>query len=101
MRGKIIMLSYSGKYLKFHSNTELKTNRACTPPVVLNERRNICGKGPCLNIGALPRRCRPQVTHIDMHGALYSRSAKPRRLTRGLITAVSRTELKARESSVI
>jgi len=53
-----------------------------------------------INIGALPRRCRPQVTRIDMHGALHSRSAIPWRLTRGLITVVSRTELTARGSSV-
>ena len=53
-----------------------------------------------MNIGALPRRCRPQVKRTDMHGALHSRSAIPRRLTRGLITVVSRTELTARGSSV-
>ena len=51
-------------------------------------------------IGALPRRYRPQVTHIGIHGALNSRSAIPWRLTRNPITVVSRTELAARGSSV-
>ena len=51
-------------------------------------------------IGALPRRCRPQVRRIDMNGALHSRNAIPWRLTRGLITVVSPTELTARGSSV-
>ena len=53
-----------------------------------------------MNIGALPRRCHPKVTRIGTHGLLHSRSAMPWRLTRDLISVVSRTELRARESSV-
>ena len=52
-----------------------------------------------MNIGALPRRCRPKVTRIGTHGLLHSRSAMPWRLTRDLISVVSRTELTARGSS--
>ena len=46
------------------------------------------------------RRCRPKVTHICTNGLLHSRCAWPWRLTRDLISVVSRTELTARGSSV-
>ena len=53
-----------------------------------------------MKIGALPLRCRSQVTRIGMHGALHFRSAVPWRLTRGLVSVILRTELAARGSSV-
>ena len=53
-----------------------------------------------MNIGALPRQCRPQVTRIGMHVTLHSRSAIPWRLTRDFISVVSRTELTARGGSL-
>ena len=40
--------------------------------------------GNAINIGALPRRCRPQVTRIGAHGALHSRSALLWRFNRSL-----------------
>ena len=40
-----------------------------------------------LHIGALPRRCRPQVTRIGTNGALHSRSAIPRRFNRGFASS--------------
>ena len=52
-----------------------------------------------MNIGALPRWCHPKVTRIGTHGLLHSRSAMPWRLTRDLISVVSRTELTSRGSS--
>ena len=52
-----------------------------------------------MNIGALPRRCRPKVTRIGTYCLLHSRSAMPWRLTRDLISVVLRTELTSRGSS--
>ena len=46
------------------------------------------------------RWCRPKGTRIGKHGLLDSRSAMPCRLTRDLISVVSRTELTARGSFV-
>ena len=40
-----------------------------------------------MNIGALPRRCRPQLTRICTHGALYSRSAIPLRFNWSLTSS--------------
>ena len=41
-----------------------------------------------MNIGALPRRCRPKVTRIGTNGLLHSRSAMPWRQTCDLISVV-------------
>ena len=41
----------------------------------------------CLDIGALQRRCRPQVTRIGIYGALHSRRAIPRWFNRSLTSS--------------
>ena len=52
---------------------------------LLQRRREL---NQVMYIGALPRRCCPQVTRIGMRGALHSRSAIPCRLARDLISVV-------------
>ena len=41
----------------------------------------------CMKIGALPRRCRPQVTQIGTHSAIHSRSAMHWRFNRSLTSS--------------
>ena len=54
-----------------------------TPASAPKKAQLVVARG-ILNIGALPRRCRPQVTRIDTPSALHSRSSMPWRFLPGL-----------------
>ena len=91
----LLSVSKSPRYLAKHDSKSIragiqKPNRHCN---CLPASGNYAHRQPTkptassagvTNIGALPRRCRPQDKRIGTHGALHSRSAIPRQFNRSL-----------------